>query len=117
MEASPAVSASGSGIDPYEYLGWHFDHGAVVVVMNTGATDPVLSDALDRAVWGPAAIAAYRRFLTEATCSAPVLRPPPRRRKPTVVRRCPAGCKGQARKADLSWKTTRPAPRFQSMLG
>ena len=95
-EASPAVSASGSGIDPYEYLGWHFDHGAVVVVMNTGATDPVLAAALDQAVWGPAAIAAYRRFLTEATCSAPILRPPPRRPKPTVVRRCPAGCKGQA---------------------
>jgi hypothetical protein len=85
MESSPAVP--GIEIDPYGYLGWHYDHGAVVVVMNTGATDPVLSGILDRAVWGPAAIAAYRRFLTEAICKAPVFPPSVRRPTPGVVRR------------------------------
>lgn len=85
-ESSPSLGF-GTEIEPYEYLRWHFDHGAVLVLMNTGASDPVLSAALDRAVWGPAAIAAYRRFLTEATCAAPVVPPPARRPKPAVVRR------------------------------
>jgi hypothetical protein len=85
-ESSPSIG-TGTGIDPYEYLRWHFDHGAVLVFMNTGASGPELSDALERGVWGPAAIAAYRRFFTEASCRTPPLPPPTRRGGRTVVRR------------------------------
>jgi len=83
-ESSPLFGAE---IEPYEYLRRHFDHGAVLVFMNTAASDPELSHALERGVWGPAAIAAYRRFFSEASCRTPLLLPPTRPRRPTVVRR------------------------------
>ena len=61
-EASPLGA---SGVSPYEYLRRHFDYGATVVVMNTGASSADLSGQLQDAVWGPDAIAAYRRFFSE----------------------------------------------------
>ncbi len=54
----------GSGPVPaYEYLRRHFDFGATVVVLNTGATSVGLTDALTQAVFGPDALDAYARFL------------------------------------------------------
>jgi len=55
----PGVDAP---VDAYEYLRWHFAAGATVVVMNVGATGD-LGSYLQNAVYGPAAIAAYQRFL------------------------------------------------------
>lgn len=81
-EASPSVG--GSAIPTYEYLRWHFDHGATVVVMNTGASSADLSEKLQGAVWGPEAIAAYRRFLSEAASDRPLIERP---RKPGSPRR------------------------------
>ncbi|HEX9575301.1 MAG TPA: hypothetical protein VF994_14490, partial [Myxococcales bacterium] len=54
----------GSGAVPaYEYLRRHFDFGATVVVLNTGATSAGLTDALTQAVFGRDALDAYARFL------------------------------------------------------
>jgi hypothetical protein len=61
-EASPRGLGHG-GLSMREYLGWHFDFGATVVLFNTGATSPDLSARLDDAVWGDEAIQAYRNFL------------------------------------------------------
>jgi hypothetical protein len=49
-------------IDAYEYLRRHYAAGATLVVMNTGATG-TLGNTLESAVYSPAAIAAYARFL------------------------------------------------------
>ncbi len=49
--------------EPYEYLRRHYALGATVVVMNVGATGS-LGGALQSAVYGPEALAAYQRFLT-----------------------------------------------------
>jgi len=49
-------------IDAYDYLRRFYGAGATVVVMNAGATGS-LGGALESAVYGPAAIAAYQRFL------------------------------------------------------
>ncbi len=63
-EASP--SALGGPVVPtYEYLRWHYGHGATLMVMNTGATSSQLKQELEQGVWGPQSIAAYRRFLTD----------------------------------------------------
>jgi len=43
-------------------LSRHYDHGATVVVLNDGATGD-LASALNRAVYGPDALAAYEEFL------------------------------------------------------
>jgi hypothetical protein len=61
-EASPGGLGPG-GLSMREYLGWHFDFGATVVLFNTGATSRELSDRLDEAVWGEEAIQTYRDFL------------------------------------------------------
>jgi hypothetical protein len=62
-EASPAVFDE--GIEPWEYLSWHFDHGATIMVMNTGATSPELAGKLQNGVFSERALGAYRRFLSE----------------------------------------------------
>lgn len=61
-EASPRGLGPG-GLSMREYLGWHFDFGATIVLFNTGATSPELAGRLDEAVWGEEAIQAYRDFL------------------------------------------------------
>jgi hypothetical protein len=50
-------------VPPYEYLRWHYGHGATLMVMNTGASSTELTKDLEQGVWGPDSIAAYRRFL------------------------------------------------------
>ncbi|HEX9476837.1 MAG TPA: hypothetical protein VGA41_09270 [Candidatus Dormibacteraeota bacterium] len=52
-----------SRLPAYEYLRRHFDFGATVVVLNTGATSAGLTDALTQAVFGRDALDAYARFL------------------------------------------------------
>jgi hypothetical protein len=59
-EAAPFDGTA--AVDPYQYLRQHYAAGATLVVMNTGATGS-LGSTLQNAVYGPAAIAAYRRFL------------------------------------------------------
>jgi hypothetical protein len=60
-----------------DYLRWHFDFGATVVVFNVGATSAELSRRLNDAVWGEEAMNAYRTFLQDATIgqSAPSSKP------------------------------------------
>jgi hypothetical protein len=60
-EANP-YGLSGIPIDPYEYLRWHYDHGATVVVMNSGAA-PALEATLEEGMWNAEAVKAYKRFL------------------------------------------------------
>lgn len=60
-EANPNF---GAGVHPETYLSWHFDFGATVVLMNTGATSKKLTDRLNEGVWGKEAVAAYRKFLS-----------------------------------------------------
>jgi hypothetical protein len=64
-EASPTMGPSGGkpALTMKEYLARHFDHGATVIVFNTGATSKELSESLTEGVWGEDAIDAYRVFL------------------------------------------------------
>jgi hypothetical protein len=61
-EASPSGVESG-GVQMKDYLRWHFDYGATVMVFNVGATSDELSQRLRSAVWGDTAMNAYREFL------------------------------------------------------
>ena len=53
----------GSMVDCETYLGWHYNHGAVLVAINTGATGTELPGLLEKSAFGPEALAAYRKFL------------------------------------------------------
>ncbi|MBL7038029.1 MAG: hypothetical protein ISR77_05330 [Pirellulaceae bacterium] len=46
------------------YLAWHYNHGCVLVGVNTGATGEELPKRLEASAFGEEAIAAYRKFLT-----------------------------------------------------
>jgi hypothetical protein len=61
------VGMPGSRIDWESYLGWHYNHGATLVAINLGATGKELPALLEKSAFGPAALAAYRRFLTGQT--------------------------------------------------
>jgi hypothetical protein len=67
----------GSSVNWETYLGWHYNHGAVIVAINTGATGTELPTQLEKSAFGPEAIAAYRKFLRgEKLTETPVsLRP------------------------------------------
>jgi hypothetical protein len=45
------------------YLAWHYNHGAKLVAINVGATDPWVMSHLSKGAYGDEAIAAYRKFL------------------------------------------------------
>ncbi len=60
-EASP-FQFGGKSILMHEYLSWHYDHGAVVVVMNAGAVGG-LGNSLNESLWSKDAIDAYQKFL------------------------------------------------------
>lgn len=62
-EANP-VGLSGNSVPMEDYLRRHYDHGATVVVMNAGATDPHLTERLEKGIWSADAKRAYGRFLT-----------------------------------------------------
>ena len=50
-------------IDWESYLAWHYNHGAALVAINTGATGKELPAQLEKSAFGPEALAAYRKFL------------------------------------------------------
>jgi hypothetical protein len=53
----------GTAVDWETYLGWHYNHGAVIVAINTGATGTDLPARLEKSAFGAEALAAYRKFL------------------------------------------------------
>lgn len=53
----------GSVVDWETYLGWHYNHGCVLVGVNMGATGEDLPKRLDDSAFGEEALAAYRKFL------------------------------------------------------
>lgn len=54
-------------VDWETYMGWHFNHGAVLMAVNIDATGTDLPTQLHKSAFGPAAIAAYRKFLQGGT--------------------------------------------------
>ncbi len=62
VEANAGVP--GSLVDCETYLGWHYNHGCVLVGVNVGATGQDLPKRLWEGAFNPEAIAAYRKFLT-----------------------------------------------------
>jgi hypothetical protein len=54
----------GSVVDWETYLAWHYNHGCVLVGVNTGATGEDLPKRLRDSAFGEEAIAAYHKFLT-----------------------------------------------------
>ncbi|MGO8751164.1 MAG: family 14 glycosylhydrolase [Thermoguttaceae bacterium] len=62
VEANAGVP--GSAVDWETYLGWHYNHGCVLVGVNTGATGQDLPKRLWQSAFGKEAIAAYHKFLT-----------------------------------------------------
>ena len=65
VEANAAMALPGKSVMPgwEKYLGWHYNHGAKLVGINSGATDPSLMSHLSRGAFGDEALAAYRKFL------------------------------------------------------
>jgi hypothetical protein len=57
------VGFPGALIDWESYLAWHYNHGAALVAINTGATGKELPAMLEKSAFGPEALAAYRKFL------------------------------------------------------
>lgn len=53
----------GSVVDWETYLGWHYNHGCVLVGVNMGATGEDLPKRLDDSAFGEEALAAYHKFL------------------------------------------------------
>jgi hypothetical protein len=65
----------GSIVDWETYLGWHYNHGCVIMGINHGATGEDLPRRLWESAFGEEAIAAYHKFfkgepLTEKAISA-----------------------------------------------
>ncbi len=60
------VGFPGTLADWETYLAWHYNHGAVLVGINTGATGTELPGLLEKSAFSPDAIAAYRKFLSGA---------------------------------------------------
>jgi hypothetical protein len=46
-----------------EYLAWHYNHGAKLVGINRGTSDPSLMSHLSKGAFSDEALAAYRKFL------------------------------------------------------
>jgi hypothetical protein len=57
------VGFPGGMVEWETYLGWHYNHGAVLVAINTGATGEELPAQLEKSAFGPEALAAYHKFL------------------------------------------------------
>ena len=63
-ETSP-TSVNGKTLNPETFLAWHFNHGAAVMVINTGDTSAG-GQVIARDIWAPRSIAAYKKFLSGA---------------------------------------------------
>jgi hypothetical protein len=61
------VGMPGTLVDWETYLAWHYNHGAVLVAINMGATGTDLPAQLQKSAFGPEALAAYRKFLNGGT--------------------------------------------------
>ncbi len=61
------VGFPGTLADWETYLAWHFNHGATLVGINTGATGVELPDRLEKSAFGDEALAAYRKWLGGGT--------------------------------------------------
>ncbi len=61
VEANAGVP--GSLVDWETYLAWHYNHGATVVAINTGATGTELPARLEKSAFSTDALSAYRLFL------------------------------------------------------
>jgi hypothetical protein len=57
------IGIPGALVDWESYLAWHYNHGAVLVAINIGATGNELPARLEKSAFGPEAFAAYRKFL------------------------------------------------------
>ncbi len=57
------VGMPGTLVDWETYLGWQYNHGAVLVAMNMGATGTDLPAQLEKSAFSPEALAAYHKFL------------------------------------------------------
>jgi hypothetical protein len=62
VEANAGIP--GSFVDWETYLGWHYNHGCVLVGINSGATGEDLPRRLRESAFGTEAKAAYHKFLT-----------------------------------------------------
>jgi hypothetical protein len=62
VEANAGIPGSAVGWETY--LGWHYNHGCVLVAVNMGATGEDLPRRLRDSAFGQEAMAAYHRFLT-----------------------------------------------------
>lgn len=62
VEANAGIP--GSAVDWETYLGWHYNHGCVLVGVNSGATGEELPRRLRNSAFGKEAMAAYHKFLT-----------------------------------------------------
>jgi hypothetical protein len=61
VEANAGMA--GGAVDWETYLGWHYNHGAALVAVNTGATGQELPDLLEKSAFDREALAAYHKFL------------------------------------------------------
>ena len=61
VEANAGIP--GGALNWETYLGWHYNHGAALVAINTGATGQELPALLEKSAFGQEALAAYRKFL------------------------------------------------------
>lgn len=61
-ETSP-TSINGKSLNPETFLAWHFNHGATLMVINTGDTSAG-GQAIGKDIWSSSAISAYKKFLS-----------------------------------------------------
>ncbi len=61
------VGMPGTLVDWESYLGWHYNHGAMLVAINLGATGTDLPAKLEKSAFSPEALGAYRKFLRNET--------------------------------------------------
>jgi hypothetical protein len=79
-------------VDWETYLGWHYNHGCVLVGVNSGATGEDLPRRLRDSAFGKEAIAASRKFLTgQPLAEKPVSRDRPQFRIQAKMKRVVAG--------------------------
>src|SRR5262249_5713941 len=90
VEANAGIP--GSFVDWETYLGWHYNHGCVLVGVNMGATGTDLPRRLQDSAFSEDAIAAYQKFLKgQLLVEQPVSTDRPKFRIQTKMKRVRAG--------------------------
>jgi hypothetical protein len=64
VEANAAFANSTAAVSWEKYLAWHYNHGAKLVGISVGTSDPSLQSSLSKGAFGGEAMAAYKKFLT-----------------------------------------------------